>query len=89
MGAIGHRNLYRRTAPSARSSAAFEDQRDEQVAVAVVVEQDGQLVAVVALHGSLPPALADDPFAEPRTVLLPALESGAERSLSHAPHGPG
>src|SRR6202007_642296 len=36
----------------------LDDERHEQVAVAVLVEQNGHLVAVVALHGSLATAVA-------------------------------
>src|SRR5215475_8598683 len=42
---------------------AFEQDRHEQLAVAVFVEQHRDLVAVVTLHRALAPALAHDPRA--------------------------
>src|SRR5262249_7673701 len=39
---------------------AFEHGRHEQLAVAVVVEEHGDVVAVVTLYRALAPALADD-----------------------------
>ena len=42
----------------------MDDERHEEVAVAVFVEQDGDLVAVVALHGPLAPAVAGDAGAD-------------------------
>src|SRR6476661_9691233 len=43
---------------------SFEDDRDGEIAVAVVVEEDGYLVAVVAQHGSVAPAFASHPSAD-------------------------
>src|SRR6185437_5609679 len=43
---------------------ALADHRHVQLAVAVLVEQHGDLVAVVALHGARAPALADHPGAD-------------------------
>src|SRR5580693_9985873 len=40
--------------------AAFRHDRHEQLTVAVLVEQHGDLVAVVPLHRALAPALAHD-----------------------------
>ena len=40
--------------------SSLEHERDQEVAVSVVVEEDGELVAVVALNGAFAPALAQD-----------------------------
>src|SRR3712207_999813 len=44
--------------PALPQEAALDRERHEQVAVAVLVEEHGDLFAVVALHGSLAPAVA-------------------------------
>src|SRR5262249_28896166 len=51
--------------------AAFEHDRHVQLAVAVLVEQHRDLVAVVTLHRALAPALADDPRAHGERDLGP------------------
>src|SRR5262249_18596021 len=52
------------TARSVPEEAAFEHNRYEQLAVAMFIEQDRDLVAVVALHRAHTPALARDPRAD-------------------------
>src|SRR5215831_14988389 len=48
----------------AAEQLALDDERDEQVAIAVLVEEHRQLVAVVALDGPLAPPLAPDALAD-------------------------
>jgi len=43
---------------------SFEHEREQQVAVSVLVEEHGELVAVVALNGAFAPALAQDAGAD-------------------------
>src|SRR4029079_129314 len=55
-----------------------DDERDEQVAVAVLVEEHRQLVAVIALDGSFAPALARDPLADRERRVRDLFEGGGE-----------
>src|SRR5208282_3884536 len=67
--------------------AAFQHDRHEQLAVAVLVEQHGDLVAVVPLHRALAPALAHDACAHGEWDLSgPA--SVCPRSLSRVTRSP-
>ena len=67
---------------------ALEHERHQKVAVAVVVEEHGELVAVVTLHSALAPALAADPLAD-RERLGAGGSAVAVSSLSQFPQGPG
>src|SRR6516225_7409850 len=59
------------TARSVPEEAAFEHDRYEQLAVAMLVEQHRDLVAVVALHRAHTPALARDSRADGERDLGP------------------
>src|ERR1700754_4250069 len=48
---------FKRYLPRRAQEPAFDHERHQEVAVTVVVEQHGDLVAVVALHGPLAPAI--------------------------------
>src|SRR6266404_1522307 len=43
---------------------SLEHEREQEVAVSVLVEEDGELVAVVALNGAFAPAVAQDAGAD-------------------------
>src|SRR5689334_14009545 len=51
-------------ASSRQQEASLDDKGHKQVAIAVLVEQHGQLVAVVALYGAFAPAVASHPAAD-------------------------
>src|SRR4051794_25314494 len=62
--AIGDRRYGVAYLPGGAQETASDHERHEQVAVAVVVEEHRELIAVVALHGPRAPPLADDAGAD-------------------------
>jgi len=60
-----------RTWLAGAEQSSLHDERQEQVAVAVVVEEHRQLIAVVALHRSFSPSLTDDSCADCVWLVVP------------------
>src|SRR5437762_225073 len=72
----------------ARSDAtkqpALDDERHQQIVIPMLVEEDGHLVAVVALHRALAPAVARDTLAD-RERLVRRLSGGGSAVVVAVP----
>src|SRR5215475_6165433 len=56
----------------------LDDERHEQVVIAVLVEEDGHLVAVVALHSALAPMVARNTLADGERLVRRLRHTGCE-----------